>query len=196
MLRNFPVLGAKRLQPCVTYCQPTQKLSERVTPNDPAVEVMTDFSRVNAVIVGLHDTIDEANRRMIEHGVRLLLAVDQKREVLGIITATDVLGERPIQIVSERGCRHDEVLVQDVMTPCSHLEALEFSDVVAAKVGHIVSTLKAAGRQHTLVVETATSGYKLCGVFSATQIARQLGAPIHTNEIARTFFEIETLLAR
>jgi hypothetical protein len=32
------------------------------------------------------------------------------------------------------------------------------------------------------------------GLFSVTQIARQLGAPIHANELARTFAEIESLL--
>lgn len=36
----------------------------------------------------------------------------------------------------------------------------------------------------------------LRGLFSATQIARQLGVTIHTSEVARTFSEIEALLAR
>jgi len=34
------------------------------------------------------------------------------------------------------------------------------------------------------------------GLFSATQIARQLGAAIQTSEIAQTFAEIESLLVR
>jgi hypothetical protein len=34
------------------------------------------------------------------------------------------------------------------------------------------------------------------GIFSITQIARQLGLPIHAPEIARTFAEIEAVLAR
>jgi hypothetical protein len=34
------------------------------------------------------------------------------------------------------------------------------------------------------------------GVYSATQIARQLGVAIQTSEIARTFSEIESMLSR
>ena len=35
---------------------------------------------------------------MIQRGVRLLLVVDQNRSVLGVITATDILGEKPMQV--------------------------------------------------------------------------------------------------
>jgi hypothetical protein len=36
----------------------------------------------------------------------------------------------------------------------------------------------------------------VCGIFSATQIGRQLGMPIATFEVAHTFAEIEAELAR
>jgi hypothetical protein len=35
----------------------------------------------------------------------------------------------------------------------------------------------------------------LLGIFSASQIARQLGLQIHTHEMARTFAEIEAVIA-
>jgi hypothetical protein len=60
-----------------------------------------------------------------------------------------------------------------------------------------VSTLKQSGRQHALVVERDSARRSVVrGVFSATQIARQLGVAIPTSEIARTFSEIEAQLAR
>jgi hypothetical protein len=71
------------------------------------------------------------------------------------------------------------------------------AEVRAAKVGHIVATLKKAGRQHAVVVERDARGRQLVrGLFSATQIARQLGVTIQTSEVARTFSEIESMLAR
>jgi hypothetical protein len=70
-------------------------------------------------------------------------------------------------------------------------------DVRLAKVGHIVATLKAAGRQHAMVVDHDEQGrQKVRGIFSASQIARQLGVVIQTTEIARTFAEVEAMLAR
>jgi hypothetical protein len=71
------------------------------------------------------------------------------------------------------------------------------ADVRGSKVGHVVATLRKAGRQHALVVDSDVRGRQTVrGLFSATQIARQLGATIQTSEIARTFSEIEVLLSR
>jgi CBS domain-containing protein len=179
------------------YAQPSQSLPEKVTLDDPAMQVLTDFERVTAVIILPGDTLDEAHRRMIQRGVRLLLVVDQDRKVLGVITANDILGERPMQVIVERGVRREELLVRDIMTPQDRLDVLVLADVHAAKVGHIVATLMKAGRQHTVVVEVDAKGrQKLRGVFSATQIARQLGVTLQTSQVALTFSEIESMLAR
>jgi CBS domain-containing protein len=197
VLRDYAPLGSLRLQPGVGYAQPTQAVPEKVTLDDGALAVMTDLNRVTAVIILPGDTVDEAHRRMIQRGVRLLLVVDQNRKVVGLVTATDILGEKPVQAASSRGLRREEVMVRDIMTPQERLEALDLADVRAAKVGHIVATLKKAGRQHALVVERDAAGRQTArGLFSATQIARQLGAVIQTSEIARTFSEIEAMLAR
>jgi CBS domain-containing protein len=132
---------------------------------------------------------------MIQRGVRLLLVVDQDRRVHGVITANDVLGEKPVTVAVQRGVPHSEVQVRDVMTPADALQVLAYEDVAGATVGHIIASLKAAGRQHGLVVDEDAKGrQRVRGIFSATQIARQLGASITTSAVARTFAEIETAL--
>jgi hypothetical protein len=91
----------------------------------------------------------------------------------------------------------EHVLVSDILLPQQDLEVLDMADVRVARVGHVVATLKKAGRQHAVVVEHDGQGRQTVrGLFSATQIARQLGVTIHTSEIARTFSEIEATLAR
>lgn len=197
LLRDYLPLPSTLLQPGVGYGQPTQPVPEKVTLDDPAVSVMTDLTRVTAVIILPGDPADEAQRRMIQRGVRLLLVVDQDRKVLGLVTATDILGEKPVLAASQRGLRREEVTVRDIMTPQERLEVLGMTDVRAAKVGHIVATLRKAGRQHALVVDYDGKGRQsVRGLFSATQIARQLGVSIQTSEVARTFSEIEALLGR
>ena len=196
-LRDYSPMSAALLQPGVGYAQPSQVVPEKAALDDPAVNVMTDLTRVTAVIILPGDTVDEAHRRMMQRGVRLLLVVDQDRKVLGLITATDILGEKPVLAASERGLRREEVMVRDVMTPQERLEVLAMTDVRAAKVGHVVATLQKAGRQHAVVVDHDGMGRQTVrGLFSATQIARQLGVAILTSEVARTFSEIESMLAR
>ena len=197
MLRTYQPLSAAMLQEGVGYAQPSRPVPERATLDDTAVNVMTDLAHVTAIIILPGDTVDEAQRRMVQRGVRLLLVVDQDRKVVGLITATDILGEKPVMTASQRGIRREEVLVRDVMTPQERLEVLRMDDVRSSKVGHIVSTLQKAGRQHAVVVEIDAKGRQTVrGLFSATQIARQLGVAIPTNEVARTFSEIEATLTR
>jgi CBS domain-containing protein len=197
MARDYAAINPIALDADAGYAQPTQPVPERVRVDSPAVEVMTDLTRVTAVIILAGDSVDEAHRRMIQRGVRLLLVVDQDRKVHGVITANDVLGEKPVQAAVQRGVARSEIQVRDVMTPRSNLQVLQMRDVSASTVGHIVATLKAAGRQHTLVVDRdAKSGQRVCGIFSATQIARQLGVAITTDAVARTFADIEATLGR
>jgi hypothetical protein len=171
----------------------------RVSLDSTASEVMTDLRRVDAVTVESDMALEEATRVMIARRVRALFVVDAARHVVGIITATDVLGERPIRLAQEHGVHHDDVLIRDVMTPAERLEIVDLRDVQRARVGDIVATLRHAGRQHALAVEAvagATDATTVVrGIFSLTQIARQLGLPApQAHDIARTFAEIEAII--
>ncbi len=195
MTREYTAIKSTMLEADAGYAQPTQPVPERVRLESPALDVMTDLTQVTAVIILAGDTVDEAHRRMIQRGVRLLLVVDQDRRVHGVITANDVLGEKPVQAAVQRGVARGEIQVRDIMTPRSALQVLDVRDVSAATVGHIVATLKAAGRQHTLVVDRdIRNRQRVRGIFSATQIARQLGITITTEAVARTFADIEAML--
>ena len=137
---------------------------------------------MTAIIILPADTVDEAHSRMIQRGVRLLLVVDENRNVLGVVTATDILGEKPVQVAVQRGSRRGEIQVRDIMTPQERIEVLDMAAVRGAKVGHVVATLRKAGRQHAVVVERDRQGRQTVrGLFSATQIARQLGVE-HTDD--------------
>jgi len=197
VFRNYAPLAFVMLQPGVPYARPTQTLPERVTLDDSALQVMTDLESTTAVIILPADTVDEAHTRMIQRGVRLLLVVDENRNVLGIVTATDILGEKPVQVAVQRGTGRGEIQVRDIMTPQERIEVLDLAALRGAKVGHVVATLSKAGRQHAVVVERDRhGGQTVRGLFSATQIARQLGVTIQLTEVARTFSEIEATLAR
>lgn len=173
---------------------PVAKVSpqSRVTLDSPAVSVMTDFSHIPAAVVEPDASIETANDFMKRRGVRALLVTDP--DVIGILTATDVLGEKPVKLALERGVRRDEIRVADIMTPRDLIELISFSEIREARIGHIVATLKQAGRQHLLVGERAPSGVLVRGIFSLSQVARQLGVDLQPNSFAHTFAEIEAAL--
>jgi CBS domain-containing protein len=187
-------------RPGVRYEVPPSKAPAPVRIDSPATEVMTDLRRVSAVTIGFDASIDAANQVMIDKGVRALFVVDDTRHVLGVITASDILGERPLQFAQVREIRRSELVVRDIMTPADQLEVLDLHEIARARVGDIVATMQLAGRQHALAVEVGegagTGATMVCGIFSLTQIARQLGIPPgQTHDIARTFAEIESAIA-
>jgi CBS domain-containing protein len=166
----------------------------RVTLDDPAFAVMTDLREVSAATTTADESIAAAEAQMIRRGVRLLFVLDAERRLTGIITATDLLGEKPVRFMHSRGVARAEIQVGDLMTPAASLEALPVMDVAQMRVGHIVATLKAVGRRHLVVAED--NGQRVRGLFSASQVARQLGVELQTIEVAKTFADIEAALVR
>ena len=202
-MRHFSPLPASALAASACFRRPAQVMlnlaapvSARVALDSPAADALTDFRRVAAVTIGPGAAVDDANRKMIENGIRLLLVVEHPDTVLGIITASDILGEKPMQIVQERGVKHSEIAVRDIMTPHEMLEVIQMRDVLDARVGQVIATLQRARRQHAMVVEPneGDSCQAVRGLFSTSQIARQLGVPVHVGNVVRTFAEIETSL--
>ena len=190
---DYRILPAQRLTGVVRIVSPAPFKS--VTLQSPASDVMTDLRHAHAAVIDLRASMEAANEYMKQRGVRSLLVLNQDEILTGIITATDVLGEKPLRFIQERRVKHNEILVSDIMTPLDRLEAIPVREVRRAKVGDIVTSLLDTGRQHTLVIEDDIDGNPVvCGIFSLTQIEKQLGTLIPATEIARTFTEIEATL--
>lgn len=196
MNREYSSLIAHPLKSGSNFVRPTQDLPEKVTLEDSALSVMTDLKCVSVVTVRAKTPMEKAHAKMVRYGVRTLLVLDETDKVLGFLTTTDILGEKPMRFLQHHGGTHADILVRDIMTPQRELEVLLMSDILTAKVGHILATLRGAGRQHALVVADNANGTQaVCGIFSATQIARQLGVQVQITEVARTFAQIEEALA-
>jgi len=196
MTTTYTRLPARNLDKTAGLLRPACVLPERVGLDNPALDVMTDFRRLTAFIATPGDTIQQAEQRMIRRKVRLLFVMDGEDRVAGLVTSTDIHGEKPMQVVQSRGIRRDEVLVADIMTPVDRLEAVDYDDIAHARVGHILETLKARGRQHALVIENANGQLMVRGLLSLSQLCKQLGINVETTEVADTFLEIEQQLAQ
>ena len=182
---DYHALPAQRLTGAVQISRPAPP--KPVTLESPALDVLTDLRQIYAAVIEPHVTMESANALMIQRGVRSLLVLNQDRALGGIITATDILGEKPLRFIRERGVKHNEILVSDIMTSLDRLEAIPVAEVQHAKVGHVIASLRDTGRQHTLVVERNAEGKPVvCGIFSLTQIEKQLGAAIPSTEVAKT----------
>ena len=194
----YKALPMQIIKEGTSYLPPGGGVPRLVKMDSPAVAVMTDLCQVPAATIRPDATAAQATQAMIARGVRLLLVVDAAGFVEGVITARDTMGEKPVKMLEEKGGKHAELLVADLMTPREKIEAIDMANVLKSLVGHIVTTLRESARQHALIVDRdpITGEQRVRGIFSATQIARQLGISIQTFEVTSTFAAIESGGAR
>jgi CBS domain-containing protein len=146
---------------------------------DPATAVMTDFHERSAVTVSEHAAIDKALEHMKHAGVRAAFAVDERlRKVVGMITAYDIQGEKPLrhlEIVggTQLNCSRDDVLVRDIMEKVEDWQVVSMAEVEHATVGLVLDAFNQSGRSHIAVVEASEEyGERLRGLFSSARIKR------------------------
>ena len=180
---------------CIAQAQPPSGVP--VTLESPGRAVMTDLTHVRAATIAPDMPLAQARQTMIHQGVRLLFVVSEMPCVDGLITSTDLEGERPMQVLNQRGAKYEDLIVADVMSPLASLDAIDLEELAHANVAKVVATLKQLGRRHMLVVQKAGSGHgpRVRGVISQTQIERQLGRPIEMVETAGSLAEISATLA-
>jgi CBS domain-containing protein len=145
-------------------------------PSDPAIHAITDFTREYPVTVDEERQIDDALEDMIRLGVRALLVVREQR-IAGLITSSDIQGERPLQFLqtSTYG-RHQDIRVGHIMTPWDKLLAVDWESVQAARAGDLLHVLEEAEMTHLLVIERGKKNAPpiVRALVSRARLARQL----------------------
>ena len=189
-------LPTRRLEPGASIVQAQPWQTSPVTLDSPALSVMTDLGKVRAATTGPSTTLRQAEQMMIYQGVRMLFVVSEMPSLEGLVTTTDLRGDRAVRLTRERHLHYDELCVADVMTGLAMLDAIDLAAMRTATVRNLVATFRSHGRNHLLVVEggVGTAGLRVCGVISRSQIERQLGSPIPVVEVAGSFAELGQML--
>jgi CBS-domain-containing membrane protein len=148
-------------------------------PQDPALTVMTDFRERASVTVPDTAAIDEALEHMRHTGVRCAFAIDDRRRiVVGLITAYDITGEKPMQYMQSREVPRREVLVRDIMQEISECRVADIKQVERATVAAVSNMFARNRLTHVPVMETSETGeQRLRGLLSAAKVKRLLLRP-------------------
>ena len=191
---NYQELIIKPLQVAATLCEPISSPQGSVSLEDPAIKVMTDLTTVTAVTILPSCTLDEATNQMLKMKVKLLFVTDSQEQLIGLLTYSDLQGERPIQFQQSNGVSRSEICVVDIMTGIETIDVMEWSAIETARVGDIALTMRKLNRQHALVLDHPADTYRIRGIFSTSLLSKLLGMQIDTTEVAQTFAEFERVL--
>jgi hypothetical protein len=145
-------------------------------PHDPALSVMTDFRERSSVTVPEIITIDAALDHMKHTGVRCAFAIDEgKRQVLGLITAYDILGEKPMRHMRLTSTVRSQVLVKDLMLRLPEWRVVHVKQIEHHTVAAVAQLFDETLLTHIVVVETDDHGLqRLRGILSAAKVRRLL----------------------
>ena len=179
----------------ISVSMPVQ--AEQLTPDDPAINAMTDLSVARAITIAPDQSIDFAIELMRHAGVRMLVVTGQDENLVGLVTARDITGEKPIIIMSKDKVSRNDIRINQVMTPLEELNPFDYNNVVHTTIRQVIIHLRDVGRQHAIVIQEKgnTGNYFLRGIFSITQIGRLLGMEISTDGHVQSFAEFEQLIA-
>ncbi|MFO1402177.1 MAG: CBS domain-containing protein [Steroidobacteraceae bacterium] len=145
-------------------------------PEDPALTVMTDFRERSSVTVADAASIDAALEHMKHAGVRCAFVTDAQRRVCGMVTAYDIMSEKPTRHAQSVAGQRRDVLVADIMTRVAEWRVAEFMELRRATVESVYRTFESTRLTHIPVMESGADGQRrLRGLLSAAQVRRVLG---------------------
>jgi CBS domain-containing protein len=137
---------------------------------------MTDFRDRPSVTIDASVGVEDALEHMRHAGVRsAFVTEDRTAHMVGLITAYDLMGEKPIRHMRVVGVPRNEVLVRDLMVVTQDWCVADMTDIERATVGDVAELFERLAITHLPVVETTRSGsVQVRGLLSGAKVTRVL----------------------
>lgn len=162
----------------ITTLAATEDVSE-LSLSSSALTFFTDFKKIKPLVIESNLSAVEAMQLMKKTHVRLKLVIDQNSELLGIVSADDLIERKIIQKL-EKGDKREDLSINDFMTHKDKLKVLEYNAIDKSSIKQVIQVLKTSGQQHCLVVDS--NAELIRGLFSVNDISRKLKVDIDVQD--------------
>jgi CBS domain-containing protein len=120
--------------------------------------------------------------------VRSVIVTDSSGDFRGILTVMDLESRKVLSQATSLGLKRDDLSIKDVMVNRDKLRGVSLSALQQGTIGDLLKTLRNEGSMHMLVVDPAS--HEICGIISASEIARRLQVPVEINLQASSFRDL------
>lgn len=176
----------------------TTPAPKHLTPESPAMSVLTDFTQVMLQSIAGDTPIDDAHLKMRHGGIRLLFVMDKQAHCVGVLTAKEVIGTRRINLaMQQRNLERAEVTAAMIMTPWEKLSAMPLEQLASLTIEDLLLSMESFTEQHLLITERKPNQeLSVRGIISATDIQTVMGSripaklPTTVVPMARSFADI------
>ncbi len=171
------------------YTRLTAGTGHQITSLDsPAETVMTDFRQIPPLTMSLTESVSDATQAMRKVHVRSVIVTDSSGDFRGILTVIDLESRKVLSQATSLGLKRDDLSIKDVMVSREKLRGVPLSALQQGTIGDLLKTLRNEGSMHMLVVDPAS--HEICGIISASEIARRLQVPVEINLQASSFRDL------
>lgn len=171
------------------YTRLTDGADRQATDLDsPAERVMTDFRQVPPLTMGLNESITDATQAMRKVHVRSVIVTDSNDNFSGILTVMDLESRKVLSQATSLGLKREDLSIKDVMISRNKLRGIPLSALQKGTIGDLLKTLRHEGTMHMLIVDPES--HEICGIISASEIARRLQVPVEINLQATSFRDL------
>lgn len=185
-MKNYHELKTVGLE---TYTRLAEGHGRDVTSLDsPAEKVMTDFRQVQPLTMSMTESVNDATQAMRKVHVRSVIVTDSSDNFRGILTVLDLESRKVLSQATSLGLKREDLSIKDVMISREKLRGVPLSALQQGNIGDLLKTLQNEGSQHMLVVEPESQ--EICGIISASEIARRLQVPVEINLQATSFRDL------
>ncbi len=171
------------------------KVQRSAQLSDPALTLFTNLHHSPCVIASHRDGLDQTLHLMRRAGVRMVFVAGADGELVGMVTAEDLQGERPVLRASAHHVRHHELTLADIMVPITQWDTVDIAHVRSARIGDLVATMHEHNLRYLLVTQNKDGSTMLRGLFSASRLEQALNTTIEPDLHSRNFAELEQVLA-
>ncbi len=162
------------------------------TPDTPALRVVTDFRHTEPVQLSQEMDLDEAMTLLRKMHVRSGLVINESGVFKGLVTVADLVSRQVLSIATSQGLKRSDLTVRDLMIPKHKLSGVSLQALSHSSIGDLLKTLKQGGSQYMLVLDAEAE--TICGIISASDIARKLKIPVDISQRATSFREIVEII--
>lgn len=160
--------------------------------DSPAQLVMTDFRQTPPLTMNLTESISDATQAMRKVHVRSVIVTDISKAFRGILTVIDLESRKVLSQATSLGLKREDLSIKDVMVSRDKLRGVPLSALQQGTIGDLLKTLRHEGSMHMLVVDPESQ--EICGIISASEIARRLQVPVEINLQASSFRDLVDVL--
>ncbi len=169
--------------------------SEFTTLDSPCEQALIDFRHDSPALASPDISIDNGLQLIrCRNGSELMVVDEQTLECRGLISARDIVSEKPIRFAAKYRKTRAEITVGDLMEPVSHLRKVDSKELTNCKIGDIVKTLKSLRHEYLMVTTAATRWRTVLGYFSIAHIGSELDTNFDAFSRARSFAELAYVL--